>query len=59
MVEYTEKSVKKIILKFTQKAGMQGAQPLAGGSVVSPELLSPLCLPPKEASYEWMSGSSL
>jgi len=43
-------------LTSAQKAGMQGAQPLAGGSGVSPDLLSPLCLPPSEASYEQMSG---
>ncbi len=33
--------VKWASLKSAQKAGMQGAQPLARGSGVSPELFSP------------------
>jgi len=37
------------------KAGVQGAKPPAGVWGVPSQLLSPLCSPPKEASYDWMS----
>ncbi len=46
-------------LRSTQKAGMQGAQPLAGGSGVSPELFSLLLFASEGGSYEWMSGEGM
>jgi len=42
--------------KMEKRGGVQGAKPLARGAGVTPESPSLLCSPPKEASYEWVSG---
>src|SRR5947208_425893 len=53
-------------LTSSHKAGVQRAKPpagawgtLSGGQVIPSQLLSPLCSPPKEASYDWMSVKPL